>query len=229
MEIGAMRVRMMVALTSATLVVTPLFAQSVAPPLPSSLELAQAGKGGGGGGGGPGGGGGGPGGGGRGGGAGGGGGGLGAGPSRSAPSMSGPARSGPSRSESASTGRGRGGDAAVSGSRGPRGELGRGGPRGEARSERDGGERIRGVEPRGRRDGDSRVDRGDRRVEGRRDYPRGDLIRRRGARHAWGPGITFWFYDGYYYGDCDWLYRRAVSTGSRYWWSRYRLCRSYDW
>jgi hypothetical protein len=58
---------------------------------------------------------------------------------------------------------------------------------------------------------------------------RGADIRRRGVRHAWGPGITFYFADGYYYGDCAWLYRRAVTTGSSYWWRRYRLCRDYSW
>jgi hypothetical protein len=33
------------------------------------------------------------------------------------------------------------------------------------------------------------------------------------------------YYDyGYYGDDCGWLYRRAVSTGSPYWWRRYTLC-----
>lgn len=33
------------------------------------------------------------------------------------------------------------------------------------------------------------------------------------------------YYDGYYGGDdCGWLYRRAVSTNSPYWWNRYRAC-----
>lgn len=49
----------------------------------------------------------------------------------------------------------------------------------------------------------------------------------RGARFSWG-GPVFWFYDGYYHGDCGWLHRRAIATGSRYWWRRYRLCRAYD-
>ena len=30
---------------------------------------------------------------------------------------------------------------------------------------------------------------------------------------------------GYYYGDCDWLYERAIATGSRCSWTRHRLCR----
>jgi hypothetical protein len=28
----------------------------------------------------------------------------------------------------------------------------------------------------------------------------------------------------YYYGDCDWLRRRALATGSGYWWDRYYAC-----
>jgi hypothetical protein len=34
------------------------------------------------------------------------------------------------------------------------------------------------------------------------------------------------YYDdyGYYGDDCGWLYRRALSTGSAYWWRRYREC-----
>jgi hypothetical protein len=35
------------------------------------------------------------------------------------------------------------------------------------------------------------------------------------------------FYGGYYYsyyGDCDWLRRRALATGSPYWWDRYYTC-----
>ncbi|MGD9806471.1 MAG: hypothetical protein AB7E81_14740 [Hyphomicrobiaceae bacterium] len=53
-------------------------------------------------------------------------------------------------------------------------------------------------------------------------------IRHHGRRYAWG-GLPFWFYNGYYYGDCDWLYRRALATGSGYWWDRYDSCRYYDW
>jgi hypothetical protein len=34
------------------------------------------------------------------------------------------------------------------------------------------------------------------------------------------------FYGGYYYyyGHCDWLRRRAIATGSPYWWNRYNTC-----
>jgi len=37
-------------------------------------------------------------------------------------------------------------------------------------------------------------------------------------------------YGAYYYGDggysegCGWLRRRALATGSRYWWARYEDC-----
>lgn len=54
---------------------------------------------------------------------------------------------------------------------------------------------------------------------GRRDH-------RRGTRFFWGPGAEFFFYDGYYHGDCAWLKRKAARTGSQYWLRRYRLCRS---
>ena len=49
----------------------------------------------------------------------------------------------------------------------------------------------------------------------------------RGTRYLWG-GLPFYFYDGYYHGDCGWLRRRAEATGSRYWWIRYRQCREDD-
>jgi len=53
-------------------------------------------------------------------------------------------------------------------------------------------------------------------------------VRRHGRHFVWG-GLPFWFYGGYYYGDCDWLYRRAIATGSAYWWDRYDSCRYWDW
>ncbi len=43
-------------------------------------------------------------------------------------------------------------------------------------------------------------------------------------------GIYFgapYLYYGYRYGSCRWLYRKAVRTGSRYWWRRYYRCRNY--
>ena len=54
-------------------------------------------------------------------------------------------------------------------------------------------------------------------------------IRRFGRHYSWGPGIEFYFYNGYYYGDCAWLKRRAIATGSSYWWRRFRVCRAYSW
>jgi hypothetical protein len=65
-----------------------------------------------------------------------------------------------------------------------------------------------------------RVDRGD----GRRHT---GLARHRGTRYLWG-GLPFFFYDGYYHGDCSWLRRKANETGSRYWLTRYRQCRDDD-
>jgi hypothetical protein len=31
-------------------------------------------------------------------------------------------------------------------------------------------------------------------------------------------------YGGYYYADCEWMRRRALRTGSPYWWNRYDNC-----
>lgn len=42
-----------------------------------------------------------------------------------------------------------------------------------------------------------------------------------------GPPVTF--YDSYYYDNgCAWLRRRALRTGSPYWWNRYYACIDYD-
>lgn len=40
---------------------------------------------------------------------------------------------------------------------------------------------------------------------------------------------TYGFYDSGHYdgGGCYWLKRRAINTGSRYWWRRYRDCRGW--
>ncbi len=41
-------------------------------------------------------------------------------------------------------------------------------------------------------------------------------------------GYPYYYdYDYGYYGGCGWLYRRAVATGSSYWWHRYRRCEYY--
>lgn len=80
-------------------------------------------------------------------------------------------------------------------------------------------------------------ERGDRRSERRFDRqrerwysgpgPRGARDgRRSGIRYSWGPGIVFYYRDGWYYGDCRWLRRRAIETGRPIWWQRYRRCRA---
>ena len=61
----------------------------------------------------------------------------------------------------------------------------------------------------------------DRRVDRNRG---GDRREHRGQRYDWG-GLAFYFYDGYYHGDCNWLRRRYEATGSGYWLARYRQCR----
>jgi hypothetical protein len=43
----------------------------------------------------------------------------------------------------------------------------------------------------------------------------------------YGPDI-FVYGGGYGYGDCAWLRRQAVITGSPYWWQRYQDCVNYD-
>ena len=51
---------------------------------------------------------------------------------------------------------------------------------------------------------------------------------RRGHRYGWGPGVAFYFTDGYYYGNCGWLKRRAIVSGNPIWWRRYHRCRDFD-
>ena len=86
---------------------------------------------------------------------------------------------------------------------------------GDRRVRNGGGERARVIV----RDND-----GDRRYRGGGDRYRGE---RRGTRYVWG-GLPFFFYDGYYHGDCGWLRRKARETGSSYWLARYRRCREDD-
>jgi hypothetical protein len=50
---------------------------------------------------------------------------------------------------------------------------------------------------------------------------------RRGVFIAGYPYYYDYDYDYGYYGGCGWLYQRAVSTGSAYWWERYRECAGY--
>ena len=40
-------------------------------------------------------------------------------------------------------------------------------------------------------------------------------------------GFPYYDYDYYYGGGCGWLHRRAIYTGSRYWWYRYYQCIGY--
>ncbi len=47
----------------------------------------------------------------------------------------------------------------------------------------------------------------------------------RGPRYGFSIGVPL--YAGSYYAGCSWLHRRAVETGSRYWWRRYRECRGW--
>lgn len=92
----------------------------------------------------------------------------------------------------------------------------------ESRGDR--GDRNRSARSRDRDRNDYRRDRDRRRVD------RGDRRHRhhRGTRHVWAPGIVFYFDDGYYYGDCDWLRARALATDSATWWRRYELCREWS-
>jgi hypothetical protein len=138
-------------------------------------------------------------------------------------------------------GGGGGGPAMRGGGNGQRSFQG-GGRRGgdSGRAFRQGGNRDGGRAFRGNRGGGD-IDRGSRRAgskfrnsDGPRKYGyRGGKkhnhshIRRHGHRYLWGPGLAYWYYDGYYYGDCDWLERRALATGSAYWWNRYERC--VDW
>jgi hypothetical protein len=65
------------------------------------------------------------------------------------------------------------------------------------------------------------------RREGSRHFRHSNRHRsRRGHRHG-GIGVYVAPYDYHYYDydySCEWLRRRAIETGSRYWWRRYRQC-----
>jgi len=110
---------------------------------------------------------------------------------------------------------------------------------GKMRSEERGQRGTRGDgprlgQPRGYIDGGRELRRPERELRGDRDLRRGDGGEwRRGYRDEWrggrdwrrrgGPRIEV--VPGYgYRGECRWLRRRAVETGSRYWWRRYRDC-----
>ena len=72
-----------------------------------------------------------------------------------------------------------------------------------------------------------------RRVERDGRPPRFDRRNRRHVepRHrrggVWRPGYTWggvWIAPGIYYAECEWLRRRAIVTGSPFWWRRYWRC-----
>jgi hypothetical protein len=130
----------------------------------------------------------------------------------------------------------RGGGGGGDGPRAFRGDGGRRGIVGETRTERRLERRLDRAQDRVERRGDRvrdlrrdlREERRERRIDrraDRRDDRRDRRFWRRGARILWG-GPAFYFYDGFYYGDCAWLRRRAIATGSQVWWRRYRLCRA---
>ena len=56
-----------------------------------------------------------------------------------------------------------------------------------------------------------------------------DYGKHRGNHHRKFRGYAFYGYPYFYgysgYSSCDWLYRRAINTGSPYWWDRYYACR----
>jgi hypothetical protein len=85
-----------------------------------------------------------------------------------------------------------------------------------------GGDRGKGAD-RGFRGGDRGGDRADRR--GRVDID-GDRNRDRRRRAGGRGGVDIYVGPGSYgYGPgCGWLRRRALDTGSSYWWRRYRAC-----
>lgn len=42
--------------------------------------------------------------------------------------------------------------------------------------------------------------------------------------YSYGYTAPYYFYSDEYGGGCSWLRRKAIETGSRYWWRRYRDC-----
>lgn len=51
---------------------------------------------------------------------------------------------------------------------------------------------------------------------------------RRGPGFGFSIGVPLYSYgNSYSGGGCGWLHRRAETTGSRYWWRRYRECRGW--
>lgn len=59
---------------------------------------------------------------------------------------------------------------------------------------------------------------------GRRHRHRGPKIRIRPRYYGYAP-YYYGYYDSYYGDECAWLKRKALRTGSGYWWRRYYDCR----
>jgi hypothetical protein len=59
---------------------------------------------------------------------------------------------------------------------------------------------------------------------GGRRHHRGPKIRFRSRSHGYLP-YYYGYYNSYYDDSCAWLRRRALRTGSSYWWRRYEDCR----
>jgi hypothetical protein len=55
---------------------------------------------------------------------------------------------------------------------------------------------------------------------------RGHGGRRHRSRAYYLPYVPYYYYqdNGYYSDDCEWLHRKALRTGSSYWWRRYDAC-----
>ncbi len=73
---------------------------------------------------------------------------------------------------------------------------------------------------------------------GVRSFRGGHIHRHRGVHRHWRGhrrwrrggiyfGAPYVIYRSYGYGRCGWLRRKAVRTGSHYWWRRYRRCVNY--
>ena len=130
---------------------------------------------------------------------------------------------------SAKTGGGGGGGSAKAGGGGGGGSAKASGGGGGGGARASGGGNRGAVTSGGNRQSSGRPSGGDgaRRVVRSGGDRGGDRGERRGKRFSWGDGFDFYFYDGYYHGDCSWLRRRYRETGSAYWLARYRQCRDY--
>jgi hypothetical protein len=136
-----------------------------------------------------------------------------------------------------SGGGGGGGDRAGGGSPGGGGAALKGGGDGGGPSGRVAGRGGGGDSFKGRSGGDFKSGRSGRVARGGGDWDGDGKNWNRGKDHGksrhgknfrrYGPDI-FVYGGGYGYGDCGWLRRQAVITGSPYWWQRYQDCVYYD-